>query len=251
VTRDEIARRLDTIAIGRSLDLRATTRSTNDDARVAAEGGAPHGHVVLADSQTAGRGSHGRTWSSPPGLDLYFSIVDRRPVAPAIAPLTTLAIGLAVAEVVERACERQAQVKWPNDVLVGDRKCAGILVETTTKGAEPGPRILGIGVNVNRRAFEPGYEATSIALERGREIDRVEIFAGLCGAIEAWLDRHAREGNTVIAGTVRERLALAGRRVRVNDEHGIVRGVDDGGALLLETDAGERRIVSGRIERDQ
>ena len=152
---DAIGAALGTLAYGRSLDLRAQTRSTNDDARAAAEAGAPRGHVVVADTQSAGRGSRGRTWSSPAGVDLYLSIVERVPLPLSKIPPLTLAVGLGVADAVDAlvgpGC---ARVKWPNDVRVGERKCAGILVETSSAGHKPGPIILGIGLGVNRTEWE-------------------------------------------------------------------------------------------------
>lgn len=246
---DEIASRLATHRIGRSLEVRASTASTNDDARLAAEAGAPDGHVVLADTQTAGRGSHGRAWSSPPGLDLYFSIVDRRPIASDVAALTTIAVGLAVAEAIEHASGVRALLKWPNDVLLNERKCAGILVETTTKGTEPGPRIIGVGVNVNRRELDPTFRATSIALEH-RELDRVGLFVGLAASIERWLLRHQCVGRS-IAGEARERLAFVGRPAHVGDVRGTIQGIDEDGALLLEREGTVTRVLSGRVEIDQ
>jgi BirA family biotin operon repressor/biotin-[acetyl-CoA-carboxylase] ligase len=141
----------------------------------------------------------------------------------------------------------RARGDWPNDVFIGGRKCAGILVETSSKGAELGARVIGIGVNVNRRAFE-GYEATSIALERGSDVDRIELFARACVALEHWLDRQERDGGAVVADAVRSRLAFRDQKVRVNDEEGTVRGVADDGALLFENARGTTRVLSGRIE---
>src|SRR4029077_8364386 len=141
---DAIARELDRLgsALGRPLSVVPVTASTNDDARAAAAAGAPHRDAFLADAQTAGRGRGGHTWHSPPGENLYLSIV-LRPRVPAgdIAPIA-LAIGVAVARAVEEALAGRAPVwlKWPNDVLAGPaeakRKLAGVLVEGQLRGAE-------------------------------------------------------------------------------------------------------------------
>jgi len=159
---------------GRSLDLRAETGSTMDDAREAAAS-VPEGHVVLADRQSAGRGSRGRRWESPAGVDLYLSIVLKPLIPAATLGALTLAFGAAVAEAVEALVPgARARVKWPNDVLIGDRKCAGVLIESRSAGTEPPTLIAGLGLNVNRVDFPPelGGEATSLALEAGAPVHR-------------------------------------------------------------------------------
>jgi BirA family biotin operon repressor/biotin-[acetyl-CoA-carboxylase] ligase len=133
---ERIASALATRRLGRSLELRAITESTNDDARAAAAAGAPDGHVVLADAQRKGRGSRGRAWVSPPGSDLYLSAVVRSALpAQQLAPLT-LAIGVGVAEAAEAFLPsgKRASIKWPNDVWIGRAKLAGVLVETASLG---------------------------------------------------------------------------------------------------------------------
>src|SRR4051812_5317341 len=137
---------LQTQRFGRSIEIRESTDSTNDDARNAAQAGAVDGHVVLADTQTKGRGARGRSWSSPAGSDLYLSIVTRSTLPLAdVAPLT-LAVGLAVAETVQSCLPagRSAQIKWPNDVWVDRKKVAGILLEGASQGDRALPIIVGI-----------------------------------------------------------------------------------------------------------
>ena len=116
---------------GRSLSVLDATSSTMDDADAAARRGAPHGHVVVANEQSSGRGAHGREWASPPGDDLYFSIVARPEIPPSAMPLVTLATGLGVREAIaELLPKKTITVKWPNDIWIGRHKCAGILVES-------------------------------------------------------------------------------------------------------------------------
>lgn len=235
---------------GRSLDLRAETGSTNDDARAAADAGCADGHVVVADRQRAGRGSQGRTWDSPAGVDLYFSIVARVPLeAPRLPPLT-LAVGLGVAEAIEPLAGR-ARVKWPNDVLLEDRKCAGILVETVSVGARVDSAIIGVGVGVNRTSFAPPLDATatSMRIASGRELDRADVLARLLGAIERRVDRYLAAGPEDAAAAVDERLAWRGERVRIGELEGELLGVHPTGAIRLATANGERVLASGRIER--
>ena len=128
-----------------------STASTMDDASAAAAQGASDGHVVLADEQTSGRGAHGRHWLSPPGTDLYFSVVTRPAVEPASTALVTLAAGLGVRDAVAASLPGlSVLVKWPNDIWVERRKCAGILVESRTVGMRVESMIIGVGLNVNR-----------------------------------------------------------------------------------------------------
>src|SRR5262249_18505539 len=133
LTAARVAGFLDTLRYGRSIDVRETTASTNDDAHAAAARGAPDGHVVLANHQENGRGAHGRAWSSPAGTDLYFSVVSRLEIAASRAPMLSLATGVAVAEATEGFLGgTRVELKWPNDLWIDDQKCGGILVETRT-----------------------------------------------------------------------------------------------------------------------
>ncbi len=139
---------------GRSLEVLESTASTMDVAAAAAANGAADGHLVLADQQTQGRGAHGRHWVSPPGSDLYFSVVARPAVEPASTALVTLASGLGVRDAVAGLLpERSVRVKWPNDIWIGRRKCAGVLVESRTLGMRIDSVIIGVGLNVNRIAM--------------------------------------------------------------------------------------------------
>ncbi len=245
-----IAAQLTSARFGRSLELKAVTASTNDDARQAASVGAPDGHVVVADAQTRGRGSRGREWSSPPGTDLYVSLVARLPVPAARLPPLTLAVGLAVAETIDAFLAGvQAQVKWPNDVWVRRRKLAGVLVEGSSLGEQLEPLVIGVGINVNRRSFpsELRAEASSLALELGDACDRNLVLARLLERLEVWVDRFAAEGSATVASALNERLALRGESAHCGDELGVVERVTASGALLLATAHGPRECVSGPL----
>jgi BirA family biotin operon repressor/biotin-[acetyl-CoA-carboxylase] ligase len=250
-----ITARLATQRYGRSLDVRARTGSTNDDARAAAEGGAPDGHVVLANTQDAGRGALGHTWSSPAGTDLYLSVVDR-PAIPTLAlPQVTLAVGLGVAECVEEFAGRRALVKWPNDVLAADaaqaraRKCAGILVETTSVGAQLGALVIGVGLDVNRAVFEGelGETATSLHLLCGRTFERAEVLARLLLLVETWVDRLVCAGGAPVVAALDERLAWRGARVVCGEVSGELLGLDASGALRVATGGGVRTLRAGSL----
>ena len=243
---------LHTERYGRSLDVRAETGSTNDDARAAAEDGAPDGHVVVADAQTAGRGRHGNAWSSPPGTDLYFSVVARPGITPAALPPLTLAVGVAIAELAEKLSGRRALVKWPNDVWIDGRKVAGILVETSTREGASSAVIVGVGIDVNRREWPPELRelATSLAEARGDEdLGRAAVLAEVLGAMERWVDRYVESGAPVVVDALEPRLALRGERVAVDGVEGTLEGIAPSGAARVHTADGTREITAGTLER--
>jgi BirA family biotin operon repressor/biotin-[acetyl-CoA-carboxylase] ligase len=253
---ERIASRLTTRRFGRSLEVKERTGSTNDDARVAGDAGVPDGHVIVADAQDAGRGSHGRAWSSPPGTDLYFSIVTRVDLPPARIPPLTLAAGLGVARAVEALAFTRASIKWPNDVWIGEppAKCAGILVETSTTGARAGAVVIGIGVNVNRREWPAGLAspATSIAnVAGGLEVDRADALAAVLARVEDEVDRFVARGPQAIVPDVDERLLWRGEIVLAGNMGGELLGLAPSGGLLIR-EARSRtvvEVVSGPLVR--
>lgn len=241
---------LRTARYGRSLELRAETGSTNDDARSALERGAPDGHVIVADRQRAGRGARGRRWSSPGGTDLYLSIVARVPIALPKLPPLTLAVGLGLARAADAlAPHAEVAVKWPNDLLLDGKKCAGVLVEASARGAELEGVVIGIGLDVNRQRFadELAASATSLRLATGTEHDRGEVLARVLERVEAEVDRFVAGGATELVPRVDARLAFRGDRVRCDGTEGILRGLAPSGALRLETSAGIRDVVAGTL----
>jgi BirA family biotin operon repressor/biotin-[acetyl-CoA-carboxylase] ligase len=213
------------------------TDSTNARARELAGGGAPHGTLVTAAEQTAGRGRQGRTWTAPPGRALLMSLVLRD--WPRLLPL---AAALAVAEVAGEA----STIKWPNDVLLDGGKVAGILVEGRP---QEGWMVLGIGLNVALRPadFPPELRATAAGL--GREPEDVELaLRELLGALSAWLS--VPHDDVVTA--FRARDALSGREVSWSDGRGVAEGIDADGRLLVRVggevralDAGEVHLIAG------
>lgn len=252
---ERVQAQLTTQRYGRSLQVVGATGSTNDDARAAVLAGAVDGHVVVADSQHHGRGSRGRVWTSPPGLDLYLSVVARLPLSFEQLPPLTLAVGVALAETVERflPATLPARVKWPNDIWLGRKKCAGILVESTSMGSETPPVIIGIGLNVNRRVFPDGLdtEPTSLALAselaHGQSLDRSSVLSALLDRLELWVDRYVTYGPAPVVEALRERLALRGELARCDDVVGHVESVSPEGALLLRTEGGVRPVVAGTL----
>jgi BirA family transcriptional regulator, biotin operon repressor / biotin---[acetyl-CoA-carboxylase] ligase len=252
---DRLAKSLRSQRYGRSVNYRALTASTNDDARAASSAGAQPGHVELADAQSSGRGSRGRSWQSPPGSDLYVSIVDRLPVALADLPPLTLAVGLGVADAVDQLLRGSsapaAQVKWPNDVLVRGKKCAGILIEASTGLPSGDIVVIGIGLNVNRTTFpaELVDSATSLLASSAQAqlFDRSAALQMLLECVERRVDAFVREGAAATARELNPRLALLGQPARCDETEGVVRGVASTGALLFESARGVEQIVAGRL----
>jgi BirA family biotin operon repressor/biotin-[acetyl-CoA-carboxylase] ligase len=243
----EVKPLLGTHDLGQTLHCLEETESTSDLAKALAERGAAHGEVVIAERQTAGRGRRGRGWESPPRLNLYLSVVLRPDLPPQRAPELTLVAAVAVCDACRQAGV-DAGIKWPNDVLAGDRKVAGILTELAAEPDAVHWVVLGIGVNLNAGAedFPPELRglATSLRLERGEPVPRALFAAALLGQLEHWLDRHAEEGFPAIRDAWRERSATLGREVRLEVEGGELDGVaedlDETGALLVR--CGDRRI---------
>jgi len=211
--------------------------STNRHALDAARAGATDGLVVVADEQTAGRGRLGRTWEAPPGSSLLVSVLLRRPADPGQA---VMAAGVALAEAVGEVAGVDVGLKWPNDLVVDDRKLAGLLAE-----AEADALVVGAGCNVNWESFPDELVGTATAcnLEAGRTVDRDAL-------LDAFLDRFARElsAGDAVVDHYRSRLATSGRRVRVHhvrddDVIGIAVGITDDGALVVRDDTGTDHTV--------
>lgn len=230
-----------------------TIASTNSHARSLAGAGAPHGTLVTADAQSAGRGRQGRTWSAPPGRSLLCSIVIRDP--PRMLPLLA---GVAVASVVDsvggagaRGADRargagetgraEAKVKWPNDVLVDGRKVAGILVE-----GRPQERwaVVGVGVNVAVRLEDLPEELADRAGTLGLEPDaREPTLVGLLEQLDRWLSASPSE----VLAEVRDRDALLGQPVRWAAGEGIGAGIDGDGRLVVTTADGRVTLEAGEV----
>jgi BirA family biotin operon repressor/biotin-[acetyl-CoA-carboxylase] ligase len=235
--------------------------STNDVAASLAASGEAEGALVIADMQTAGRGRRGHTWFSPPDSGLYVSLV----LAPAKAShsttravsLLTLMAGVAIAEAIERITGLHADIKWPNDLLVGRRKLAGILAEGVARpeaGANVGEVVLGYGVNVRAAAYPPELSdrVTSLESELGRAVDRPRLIAETVAAIaERYADLLACRFDAILDAW---RLRAPGSRgARVSwetprgEQSGVTAGIDDHGALLVRSGSTVERIVSGEV----
>jgi BirA family biotin operon repressor/biotin-[acetyl-CoA-carboxylase] ligase len=200
--------------------------STNARARALASSGAPHGTLVTADSQTAGRGRQGRTWTAAPGDALLMSLLVR-----GVRPLLPLAAAVAVCEAVAPS---EAAIKWPNDVWIDRRKVAGILLEGRP---QEGWAVVGIGLNVLTRSFpdELADTATSLALA-GHDTSVAGARAALLAALDRWIEAPAEE----VLSAWRARDALRGSPVRWGAGEGVAAGISDSGALIVELPDGSR-----------
>lgn len=227
-----------------------TTASTNDEARKAAASGAPHGAVLVADAQSRGRGRGAHVWHSPAGENIYLSLVLRTEVPARLLPPVTLVVGLAVAGVVEGALGRPCALKWPNDVQVGGRKLAGVLVEAQLRGAAATALIVGVGLNVHASHFpeELAQKATSLRLEGGSDLDRSSLVAELSAAILSSVETFARRGLEAFLPQLRARDALRGQPVLFDGLAGQGEGLDAEGRLLVRDAAGVlHAVASGEV----
>ena len=234
----------------------AECESTNDEAAARAAAGAAHRPVVVAGSQRRGRGRLGRTWYSPPGDSLYLSCVLRPALAPDALPPVALAAGIAVAEAVAGAVPG-VRVHWPNDVVVGGRKLAGILAEMTTRAGQLAAAVVGVGVNVNVAGFpaDLGRPATSLLIESGRRHDLGEVRSEVLSRLEIWLEGFFAEGMAAVARGWQTWGGMAGARVRVDLGGGRILvgtagGLAPDGGLEVVGEDGRREVVrAGDVTR--
>ena len=217
------------------------TGSTNTVAADLAASGAAHGTVVVAEHQTDGRGRRGRVWNTKRGEAVCLSVILRPRVRAEDVSLLALAAAVAVAEV----AGPMFGIKWPNDVLDNEGlKVAGILCEASFNGREVAHAVVGIGVNVH--GAPEGFGATSLDQAYGRTHDRVTIACTLAGAILRWVDLLQTDASSVLSAWTR-RCVMLGAKVSVDGVEGVARGVDERGALILETQGGQRRVVAGEV----
>ena len=202
----------------------------------------PEGAIAIADVQTAGRGRLGRTWEAPPGTSILCSILLKPPPDRKL-PQLALVAGVAVADAIEELTRLAPQIKWPNDVLLGGRKVAGILAE-----ARGGAVVLGMGLNVNQTAAELPSGAASLLSATRRRWDRTVVLDALLSALEARYRAWAGEGLDGVFDGLAARDFLRGRRVGVDGASGKALGIDREGRLEIELAHGElRAIESGEV----
>ncbi len=229
------------------------TDSTNNDALAAARSGAPHGSVWFADEQLAGRGRGGNAWRSAAGDGLYVSTLLRLAIPTDRLLLLPLAAGLAAADAIRSASGLDIDLRWPNDLLIGEKKTGGILVEANSENGSAFA-VVGIGINVHQQGFEPGLAtpATSLDLEAGRTVNRQSLLAALLKAVQ-YEAESLRNPETAKAIPVRVEAASSWVRGRAVEVHGpqactgITAGLDEHGFLLVNTADDQLTVQTGGI----
>lgn len=259
ITSEELAATLKTRIMGRpAVHLLKETDSTNLQAKAMAAQGAAEGTLVVADTQTQGRGRRGRTWHSPSKRNIYASLILRPQMSPSQAPQITLMTAVALARTLRISADLDAKIKWPNDVMVGGKKIAGILTEISADMDVVDYVVVGFGINVNTRQNEVPVEiapiATSIILEKGVQTARSRLLCDLLEHYEAAYDLLNEQGFGPVMQQWRSMTDIIGQRVYVDvmeTRHtGVVETVDDDGVLILRKDDGEtRRIFSGDVTK--
>jgi BirA family biotin operon repressor/biotin-[acetyl-CoA-carboxylase] ligase len=237
-----------------------TIHSTNTHAMAEAEAGAVDGMVYFADEQTAGRGRGAHAWSSPPGSGLYLSVLLRPRMAPADVLWLSLAAGLAVHSAVKQVTSLEADLRWPNDLMLGCRKFCGILTELNAEVTRVRHLVVGIGINVHQQRFPDELRdlATSLYIETGRDWPRQELLAALLQALEGEISGllaapvDAQHG--ILQRLEQTSSWVRGKQVHVEEQdgfEGVTEGLDSRGFLQIRTAGGLRTVFSGGVREQK
>jgi len=253
---EEIGLSLETRTIGKQILHHREVASTQDAAEVLARNGVDEGTVVIAETQTRGRGRQGRHWVSPSEGGLYLSIVLRPGLIPSQVIQIPLIAGMAVSKTIMRATTLQPRIKWPNDVMIGGKKVAGILTEISSELDRVNYVVLGIGVNINtpgsRLAGPTGGIGTSLSEEGRKPVPRVAFVQRLLNEFEALYTKFLASGFGSIRAEWKTLDGTIGSRVKVGDGGEEIEGeaidIDEEGFLLVRQENGDiKRIVSGDV----
>lgn len=226
------------------------TDSTNNRAKEAGEKGAASGMIFLTESQTAGKGRRGRSWVSPPGENIYMSLLLRPDIDPSKAPMLTLVMGLSVAEAIRQVTEADARIKWPNDIVVGKKKVCGILTEMATEIQCINYVVIGVGMNIHQKEFpeELNEVATSLYLETEKNYQRSEILAAVLERFEENYDTFLKSQDlSGLREAYNAILVNCNQTVRVlepgNEYEAVAEGIDSAGELIVTLPDGEKKSV--------
>jgi len=241
---------LKTRVIGKAIHLLSEVASTNTLAMEMAANGTPEGTVVIAETQTKGKGRLGRKWISPKG-NLYFSVVLRPNVPMHKAPLITLMGAVAVASAIRTQCGLAAGIKWPNDILISGKKVSGLLTEMSAEQDRIRHIVLGIGVDVNMEMGELPPEVrsltTTLAAEAGAKINRIALLQQLLRDLESWYQKFLKNDADILEEWKKLNVTV-GNRVTVSGMGeslvGLAQGVDNEGRLIVRLDDGTIRTVA-------
>ena len=261
-TVNSISPLLDTAALKKNLNGRKfgskvfafdTIDSTNNCARALAGCWAEEGTLVFAERQTAGKGRLGRSWLANPYENLTFSLVLRPTLPPAALNLLPLYAAVAVAEAIEHETGLSVECKWPNDLLIGGKKSAGILLEGSLKEEGLDYVVLGIGVNVNQTSFPDDISprATSLKAEAGRDIDRILLLREILKTLETRYTSIMKKGFHNLIPLWLSRTTMLNKEISVSQDgtviSGIVKGLSPEGALILDAGGTEKTLFAGDV----
>jgi BirA family biotin operon repressor/biotin-[acetyl-CoA-carboxylase] ligase len=255
LTEEGVARGLGAGKIGLECLVLNETDSTNDQARRLADAGAKEGLVVVAEKQTGGRGRLKRPWVSPEGTGLWFSVVLRPEILPEAAAGIVFMAAAAVCGALKENTKLPCFLKWPNDILLEDKKICGILAEMNSVSDRVNYVVLGVGINVNQRLEDfPGElrgKAGSLAMASGKEWDRTALLREILKTLDREYDDFLRMGFTYTLSRWKSMCGIFDRHVRIDCQgtvvSGIARDVDGQGRLTVETQSGIRRISTGDV----
>lgn len=252
----EIESHMDTAWIGKKLVFYKETGSTNLDAKVLAESGENSGALVVADMQTAGRGRRGRGWVSPAGKDIYMTLMLRPQCRPENASALTLVMALAVLEAIQEIIPQSCGIKWPNDIVINNKKVCGILTEMSAELDGIHYVVIGVGINVNQTQLAEDIrdKATSLYLESGEQINRSRLVARVMHYFEEEYALFEHNWDlTNLAEKYNGFLVNRDREVRVLDPqgeyNGIARGINEKGELIVErtSDGQIMHVYAGEV----
>ena len=264
-TQSEISSRMQTRWAGKKVYFYDSVGSTNVQARRLAEEGAPHGSLIVTDMQTAGRGRRGRSWSSPAGTNLYFTLLLRPGFHPSKASMLTLVMAHAVAAAIEETANAETAgmgetglavgIKWPNDIVIQGKKVCGILTEMSVEQDDIRHVVIGAGINVRRQDFGPELAQKAICLDEacGGRVNRCRLLAAVMQAFERDYEAFEAAGSLMpLRASYDGRLVNLGREVCVLDPageyRGVARGITDTGELLVERSDGTiQKVFAGEV----
>lgn len=253
--RNELESRMNTRWAGHPVTYYEVLDSTNLRAKLDAENGAPQGALVVADMQTAGRGRRGRSWNSPAGTNIYYTLILKPDFAPDKASMLTLVMAMAVAAGITEVCNTKACIKWPNDIVINGKKVCGMLTELSVQQDYIQHVVIGAGINVGLQEFPQEIMATATCLEQecGRKIHRTELLVSIMKAFEGYYESFLRTLDfSELLDVYNDLLVNCGREVRVLDPKGeytgISKGINRAGELLVEmVDGTERAVYAGEV----
>ena len=255
LTESEIKSRISTKWAGREVHCYNRIDSTNNAAKIAAEQGSLHGALFLAEQQSSGKGRRGRGWVSPPGTGIWMTILLRPQLEPSYASMLTLVAALSMSKAIEANTGLEAQIKWPNDVVVNGKKVCGILTEMSAEMEQIHYVVIGLGTNVNIEEFpeEIQDKATSLKVEGKKEVERVPVICAFLSYFEKDYENFMEHRN--LSGLLEQynkRLVNCGREVRILDPKGeysgTAKGVNQTGALVVVKEKGETAVItSGEV----